>query len=359
MFLNELKWNWLAAQARTARRAKMPTMTGDTAPIWRRLTRHFSRRDALEAALVAIAFLLYYGVRGAVIERPEIAYRHALDIIDVQRSLGIFWEDGMNNWVRDHLFISQSMNIVYFYLHFPLIIAFGIWLYIFRRHKYTLMRDAFLASGAIALVIYWAYPVAPPRVLPELAARFDPNAPAYVRGFLDTLHAQLGYAYDTQSTRAFVNPYAALPSLHFGWDLLLGIGIIWAFWPPAAGTNVGTRRQGALSRWWVWLAVAVGVALPTLQGFAITMTANHFLLDAVAGGVVALLGIGVAVALQRWVYPVAGRWLRRLPPPRGRRLFLPLDARLGRAPASPPRRLERPRARRILRFRASRPGIRL
>ena len=74
------------------------------------------------------------------------------------------------------------------------------------------------------------------------------------------------------------------------------------------------------------MAVAVGVALPTLQVFAITMTANHFLLDAVAGGVVALLGIGVAVALERWVYPVAGRWLRRLPLPGGRRLSLPVDA---------------------------------
>ena len=309
MFLNELKWNWLAAQARTARRAKMPTMTGDTAPIWRRLTRHFSRRDALEAALVAIAFLLYFGVRGAVIERPEIAYRHALDIIDVQRSLGIFWEDGMNNWVRDHLFISQSMNIVYFYLHFPLIIAFGIWLYIFRRHKYTLMRDAFLASGAIALVIYWAYPVAPPRVLPELAARFDPNAPAYVRGFLDTLQAQLGYAYDTQSTRAFVNPYAAVPSLHFGWDLLLGLGIIWAFWKER----------------WIWIMAPVGLALPILQVFSITLTANHFFLDAVAGGVVAMAGLGVAIALDRRGYPLLARWVRWLPFPSLRRWLLPVE----------------------------------
>ena len=294
--------------------------------LWQRFTARFSKRDLLEGAIVAVAFLLYFGVRGAVIDRPEAAYWHAVDIIKAQRALGFFWEDDLNAWVKDRWFWAQAMNLSYFYLHFPLIIAFGIWLYYFRREKYTLTRDAFLASGAIALVVYWLYPVAPPRALPELAQQFDPNAPSYVYSFVDTLQEKLGYAYDTESTRAFVNPYAAMPSLHFGWDLLLGLGIIWAFWPPAAGSKVGTRRQGALSRWWVWLAVAVGVALPTLQVFAITMTANHFLLDAVAGGVVALLGIGVAVALQRWVYPVAGRWLRRLPLPGGRRLSLPVDA---------------------------------
>ncbi len=194
------------------------------ASLWGKFAARFSKRDLLEAAIVAVAFLLYFGVRGAVIDRPEAAYRHALDVIDVQRSLGFFWEDDLNNWVKDKLFVSQAMNLVYFYLHFPLIIVFGIWLYYFRREKYTLTRDAFLASGAIALVVYWLYPVAPPRELPELAAQFDPNAPAYVSGFLDTLQVHLGYAYDTQSTRAFVNPYAAMPSLHFGWDLLSGTG---------------------------------------------------------------------------------------------------------------------------------------
>ena len=117
------------------------------APLWKQFAARFSRRDLLEAAIVAVAFLLYFGVRGAVIDRPEAAYRHALDIIDAQRALGFFWEDDLNNWVKDKLFVTQAMNLVYFYLHFPLIIVFGIWLYYFRREKYTLTRDAFLASG--------------------------------------------------------------------------------------------------------------------------------------------------------------------------------------------------------------------
>jgi hypothetical protein len=312
----------------------MAHLEADEAKIWGRFAARLSKRDLLEAAIVAVAFLLYFGVRGAVIDRPEAAYRHALDIIDAQRTLGFFWEDDLNNWVKDKLFVAQAMNLIYFYLHFPLIIVFGIWLYYFRREKYTLTRDAFLASGAIALVVYWLYPVAPPRELPELAAQFDPNAPAYVSGFLDTLQVHLGYAYDTQSTRAFVNPYAAMPSLHFGWDLLLGLAIMWAFWPPRRAAKLTQPPGTSRLRWFQALAL-VGIALPILQVFSVTMTANHFLLDAAAGGVVAVAGIGVAVGLQRWGYPAAARLVRRLPVPGAGRLALPEEALPERAEVAP------------------------
>jgi len=273
---------------------------------WRSLLPALSRRDFMEGAIIAIGFLLYFWVRGAVVDRPEAAYWHARDLIDLQRSLGFFWEDNLNSWIADRKSWAQLMNLAYFYLHFPLIIVFGIWLYYYRRHQYTFVRDSFLASGAIALVVYWLYPVAPPRELPELAAQFDAAAPTYILSFFDTMEAYLGYAYDTQSTRAFVNPYAAMPSLHFGWDLLLGIAVIAAF------------RKTALD----WLAVAIGVGLPVLQIFAITTTANHFLIDAVAGGVVAIAGLGVALALQRWAYPRLREQIRRLPWPSARRLLL-------------------------------------
>ncbi len=273
---------------------------------WRSLLPTLSRRDFMEGAIIAVGFLLYFWVRGAVVDRPEAAYWHARDLIDFQRSLGFFWEDDLNNWIADRKFWAQLMNVVYFYLHFPLIIVFGLWLYFFRRRQYTFVRDSFLASGAIALVIYWLYPVAPPRELPELAAQFDAAAPAYILGFFDTMEQYLGYAYDTQSTRAFVNPYAAMPSLHFGWDLLLGIAIIAAF------------RRTPLA----WLAVTIGVALPLLQILAITTTANHYLIDALAGGIVAIAGLGVALALRKWGYPWLVERIRRLPWPSARRLLL-------------------------------------
>jgi hypothetical protein len=255
-----------------------------------RLLPRFSRRDIIEGAIIAVAFLLYFWVRGAVVDAPQTAYWHARDIIDAERSLHIFVEPDMNRWVVGHRWLAQVLNYTYFYLHLPLIIVFGIWAYYYRRDKYTFIRDSFLASGAIALVIYFLYPVAPPRALPDLAAQYDPNAPAYVIHFTDTMKQYLGYAYDTQSTDSFVNPYAAMPSLHFGWDLLLGIGIINCF--------RDTRLR--------WIAITIGIALPASQILAITMTANHFFLDAVAGGIVASAGLAIAYALQRWAYP----WLQ-------------------------------------------------
>jgi hypothetical protein len=278
---------------------KGQSLLGGLAALWRWLARPFSRRDLLEAALVGAGFLLYFAVRGAVVDRPATAYANALDIIDLQRDLGFFWEPKMQEWIKDRLFLVQSANIVYFWLHFPLIVAFGIWLYFRDKRKYTVMRDMLLASGALALIVYWLYPVAPPRELPNLAARFDPNAPSYVMSFIDTMKVHLGYAYQSQSTAAFVNPYAAMPSLHFGWDMLLGGGIIWTFWRSSLR----------------WLALPIGVALPAMQVASITVTANHFFLDAIAGGGVCLAAIPVAWSLQRWGYPFLGRALARLPWP--------------------------------------------
>ena len=263
--------------------------------VWKSL----QRRQIFEAILVAIGFLAYFAVRGAVIQQPAIAFDHAMDLIALQRNWGFFWEDDLQNWIADDLFVVQAMNIIYFWLHFPLIIVFGIYLYMTARNKYTLMRDSLLISGTISLIVYWVYPVAPPRELPRLAAEMGQTLPPDVGGFIDTMQVYLGYAYQSQSTSAFVNPFAAMPSLHFGWDLLLGIGIIYAFW----------------SHSWKWRlpAILLGVALPTMQVFSITMTANHFLIDAIAGGLVSVVGLALAAATGRWLYPLIGRQIQRLP----------------------------------------------
>jgi hypothetical protein len=267
---------------------------GALVALLRQARRRIGRRDLLEAALVALAFLLYFLVRGSVIDRPHDAFQNALDVIDAERRLGIFWEPHMQEWIIDNRFLIQISNYVYFWLHFPLIVVFGLGLYFADRHKYTLLRDAFLASGAISLIIYGLYPVAPPRLLLELARDFHVVLDADLQAFVDTMNVHLGYGYQAQSMRPFVNPYAAVPSLHFGWDFLLGIGIIWAF-----------RRYP-----FVW---PVGIALPLMQIFAIAVTANHYFLDALAGMGVALLGLAIAAALQRWAYAPLGRLVKRVP----------------------------------------------
>jgi hypothetical protein len=236
-------------------------------------------RDAFEVAVVAFAFLLYFLVRGSVVDQESEALSHAIRIVDIERDLGFFWEPDMNRAILGHGALIQFFNAVYFWLDFPLIVAIGIWMYLFgHRHEYTIARDALLASGAIALVIYQLYPVAPPRLLP----------PEY--GFVDTLDKYTHISYQADSTQPFVNPYAAMPSLHYGWAVLVG-GIL--YW---------TTRN-----WWLR---ALAIMMPALQFTSILFTANHYVLDAMAGLGVGLLGLLIAIALQRWGYAYVRRLLR-------------------------------------------------
>lgn len=243
-------------------------------------------RDAFEIGLVAFAFLLYFLVRGSVVDRDEEALRNALDIIDLERSLGFFWEPRMVEAVIGREPLVQLFNGIYFWLDFPLIVAVGLWLYFSgRRHQYTVARDAVLASGAIALVVYQLFPVMPPRLLP----------PELGFGFVDTVKESSNFSYQAQSMQAFVNPYAAVPSLHFGWQLLVG-GVL--FW------STGKLALRALA-----------IFMPVGQFFAIIFTANHYIFDAMAALPVAFVGLAVAVALQRWGYAGIRRLIDRLLPP--------------------------------------------
>lgn len=231
-------------------------------------------RDVFEIGLVAVAFLLYFIVRGLVVDREAEALANANGIIDLQRSLGIFWEPRINEWVLERDVLVRFFNFVYFWLDFPLIVAFGLWMYFARRHEYTVARDALLLSGAISLIIYNLYPVMPPRLLPGDV-------------FVGTIEEYSDLSYQAQSMQAFVNPYAAVPSLHYGWAVIIG------------GAMVVTLKHP------LWRAF--GFSLPWLQLAAIVATANHYVLDAAAGLAVALAGVALAIWMQRVVYPAVNR----------------------------------------------------
>jgi membrane-associated phospholipid phosphatase len=229
-------------------------------------------REAGELLLVALAFLLYFIVRGQVVDRPDVAIAHALEVIEIERDLGVFWEPSWQRSLLDSMFWIKLFNFVYFWLDFPLIAAVGLLMYARRRSEYTFTRDAILFSGALALVVYNLYPVAPPRLLEGV-------------GVIDTLQKYNNLSYQAQSTQFFVNPYAALPSLHVGWSFLLALGVLRAF---------------GRHHWWVW---PLALLHPVAQSASTVFTGNHYFLDGAAGVVVAAAGLLFAVAMQRWVYP--------------------------------------------------------
>ena len=205
---------------------------------------------ARETILIAAAIVLYFGVRGLIATRIDVAYQNAERVIAIERSAGVFVEPKLQAAVTVHSWIADTVSDIYIYGHWPVLRATLLWLLIRHRDAYRTFRNAMLLSGAIGLVIFAVFPVAPPRFMA-----------AY--GFVDTVTEQTE-AYRVLQPPAFVNPYAAVPSLHFGWNLLMGI---------AVASLAGHRIMRLLG----WL-------MPVLMLAAIVLTANHYLLDVVVGG---------------------------------------------------------------------------
>jgi PAP2 superfamily len=240
--------------------------------------RRLSWWDLTELGLVAAGFLAYFVVRGAVVDRTADAIANARAIIELQAAFGLWFEPQIQAAsLQVHVFV-RAMNFVYFWLDFPLIVAMGLVLFWKRRAHYTLLRDSLLISGAMALVFYYSFPVAPPRYLPEW-------------GFVDTLERFDNLSYQAQSMQAFVNPYAAVPSLHVGWAALVAATLF--------------RASGRA------LVRGLGLALVGLQAVAVVVTGNHFFFDGVVGLGVCAAAWFVAVWLQESGYRSIRGWLAR------------------------------------------------
>ncbi|MEU4392755.1 phosphatase PAP2 family protein [Kribbella sp. NPDC023855] len=245
--------------------------TGDTAR--RVATRTRRIVIAREAGLITSAVILYFVVRGLIDGRVAIAFGNADRVIGLERWAGIFVEPQLQAATTDHSWLVETLNAIYIYGHWPVVVITLAWLLLRHRDEYARFRNAILVSGAIGLVIFAAFPVAPPRFLPEF-------------GFVDTV-TENSSAYRVLQPPAFVNQYAAVPSLHFGWNLLMGIA-----WASLAGSAA---------------ARLFGVVMPVLMLAAIVLTANHYLVDGIAGGTIALIGLAAGNRIAN------GRGPRRSP----------------------------------------------
>lgn len=226
------------------------------------LRRAASSFGAREVALVIFAYFAYFLVRGFTEGNASQAIANGDLIIEIEKALGFYWEPAVQDRIVEHHWIVTVANWVYIWGHWPFIAGVAAWLLWKRPEAYSLFRNAFVISGAIGIVIFMLFPVAPPRLMPDA-------------GLVDTV-SEHSNAYRVLQPPAFVNQYAAVPSLHFGWNLLIGIALI------------------TQSRWVI--ARIAGVLSPMLMASAIVLTANHYIFDAVAGGAVALTGLAAAVA---------------------------------------------------------------
>jgi membrane-associated phospholipid phosphatase len=217
-----------------------------------------------QAAIVGSGLFCYFQVRGLTAADPATAVEHAHDLIRFEQAIGIDVEGAVQDAVTPYDALSTFANWIYIWGHRPVIIATMLWLGWRHRQVFVRLRDAMLISGGLGLVVFVTYPVAPPRLV-------DP-------ALIDTV-TERSAAYRYLQPPNFVNQYAAMPSLHAGWDLLVGISI------ATAGGILVVRLIG-----WV---------LPVLMAFAVVATANHYLIDVVAGVGLALVGLALAVLLER------------------------------------------------------------
>lgn len=217
-----------------------------------------------EAAIILGAYFAYFGVRAISEGSSSIALENAKLLIELEQNIGLFVEPSVQGVLMSSEAFIDIVNWIYVWGHWPVIGAVAIWLFARKPNAYRTYRNALIISGGIGLVFYTSFPAAPPRFT-DL-------------GLVDTVFSQSNVAQLMQPTK-FTNQYAAFPSLHFGWSLLMAIAIYRE-----------SRKQPM--RVVAWL-------LPLGMFVSIVATANHFVVDAIAGGAVALIGLRASLMLER------------------------------------------------------------
>ncbi|MDN5851910.1 MAG: phosphatase PAP2 family protein [Actinomycetia bacterium] len=217
-----------------------------------------------EIVIIVGLFLVYKYARVLIPHSDGVAFDHASHLVDVERLLRLPSELHAQDVLLSSDLVVHVANAYYAYVHFPLTGLFLVWLFLRSRRHYLQLRTVLILMTGAALAIHTAFPLAPPRMLDGL-------------GFVDTA-AVYGPAVYHAAPQAdsLANQFAAMPSLHFGWALVVAFGVI---------------RAGSSSRRWLW------VLHPVITLVVIVGTGNHYWLDAAVAGVLIVV---VDHAVRRW-----------------------------------------------------------
>jgi hypothetical protein len=220
------------------------------------------RSLATQFVLIVLAALCYFGVRGLTRSSRAAAEDNADELLAFEEAIGIDVEARLQEAIIEHDWLVTIANWIYIFGHWPVIAVTLGCLFVRAPGRFRLLRDAMFISGGVGLLIFALYPVSPPRF--------------GILEVIDTV-SDRSRAYRTLQPPGLINPYAAMPSLHFGWNLLVGV-IVWS----------ATRNR---------VLRGFALVMPALMAFAVVATANHYVVDVVAGGALALFGLLVASRL--------------------------------------------------------------
>jgi hypothetical protein len=221
------------------------------------------------------AYWLYRLVRGMVDGRAVEAFQNAHEVIRIEQALGLFFEPSVNAWATANSAITDVASWMYVNSHFAVTTLTLAWIYLRRNERFYFVRNMFMVAMALALVGYLALPTAPPRMIAGY-------------GFVDSVAAFTGVDADTGSAGVLFNPYAAVPSMHVAFSLMLGVTMARM-----------TRRRWAQALWYLYSPVVT---------FVVIATANHWWIDGFLGATVAAVSAVTARELFARARPEVWAW---------------------------------------------------
>jgi membrane-associated phospholipid phosphatase len=254
-----------------------PPRYAQLAHVWRQSGRWLPNGwlDALrQLALVAAAYYAYRLVRGFVDGQAGLAFENARLLVDIERSLGLFFEPGLQAWAKGEEWLLFGANWMYVNSHFVVTTTFLVWLYLARNYAFYYVRNMFMVAMGLALAGYMTFPTAPPRYLPEW-------------GFTDTVARFVGESAEDTAGLLY-NPFAAVPSMHVAFALMIAVPAFFLV------------RNRVLR--WLW------AVYPAVVSFVVIVTANHYWVDAALGALVAAVSACAASAAFARVRPEAWAW---------------------------------------------------
>ncbi len=244
------------------------SLVGPARPGLDSIPRQLARRTAIrravrELGLVLVLFLAYKLGRVIAAGHVTEALFNAHNVWHLERLLHLPSEYGLQHAVLSHEWLIKAANCYYAYVHFPVTAACLIWMYVRRPPQYSRTRRVLAWLTGCALVVHLVMPLAPPRMITAV-------------GMVDSGRLFGPAVYGSPNTDHLTNQYAAMPSLHVGWAVVVAIALI-----------------GSLSSRWRWL----WLAHPIVTLFVVVVTGNHYWLDAIVA--VALLAVVIAAQNTR------------------------------------------------------------
>jgi PAP2 superfamily len=217
---------------------------------------------ARQLSLFVLAELSYEAVRGIADNSRAQAFVNGQNVIDFEKGTHTFFEPNLQSVFLDHRWIIDFANFMYMNSHFVVTTVFLVWLYLFRNSSFYFVRNMFMVAMGLAVVGYALLPTAPPRLYPE---------------FTDTITDFAKVNHDSGLVKLFINPYAAIPSMHVAFSTMIGV------------TGVMISRHAITKVLWA--------AYPVLVFWVVVVTANHFWVDGAFGLLVAVLSAVTAATI--------------------------------------------------------------